>query len=122
MPALIACPHCATIQTMPPPPERGHIECLRCGDILEHTTGRSIDAALACSLTALVLLFPANMLTIMTVRAPAGLVATTHLFSGIVTIWSQDWPLLATVPWAPGRDPAVPPLRSAVGGAHGDQA
>lgn len=98
MPApLIACPHCATIQTMPPPPERGHIECRRCGDVLEHTTGRSVDAALACGLTALLLLLPANLFTLLTVRAPAGLVAHTHLFSGIQTIWDQGWPLMAIV-------------------------
>ena len=98
MPAhLIACPQCATIQTMPPPPERGHIECRRCGDVLERTTGRSLDGALACGLTALLLLLPANALPLLTVRAPAGLVATTHLFAGIQTIWAQGWPLMAIV-------------------------
>jgi paraquat-inducible protein A len=94
---VIACPHCATIQTMPAPPERGRIECRRCGGVLEHTTGRSVDGALACGITALLLLLPANVLTLLTVRAPAGLVSDTHLFSGIVTIWSQGWPLMAIV-------------------------
>ncbi len=94
---VIACPQCATIQTMPPPPERGHIECRRCGDVLERRTGRSLDAALACALAALLLLLPANALTLLTVRAPAGLVASIHLFSGIQSIWAQGWPLMAIV-------------------------
>lgn len=93
----IACPHCATIQRMPPAPKRGHIECVRCGDVLERSTGRSIDGALACSLTTLILLFPLNLMAILTVSAPAGLSVTTHLFSGIRVIWGQGWPLFALV-------------------------
>ncbi len=94
---VIACPHCATIQTMPAPPRRGSLACRCCGDVLERTTGRSLNGALACALTSLVLLLPADTLVILTVRAPGGLVATTHLFSGCVTIWQQGWPLLAVV-------------------------
>ncbi|MEO8715817.1 MAG: paraquat-inducible protein A [Acetobacteraceae bacterium] len=97
MATVIACPQCATIQTMPPPPKRGHIACRRCGDVLERTSGRSIDAALACALATLLLLIPANLMTLMTIHAPAGLVATTRLFSGIQEIWGQGWPLMATV-------------------------
>lgn len=80
---------------MPPPPERGHIECCRCGDVLERRTGRSLDGALACAITTLVLLVPANIMTLLTVHAPAGLVSNTRLFAGIQTIWHQGWPLLA---------------------------
>ncbi len=98
MPApVIACPHCASIQTMPPPPQRGRLACWQCGDVLETTIGRSLDAALACSLTTLLLLLPANLMPLLTVRAPAGLVATTHLFSGFIAIWDQGWPLMAIV-------------------------
>ncbi len=97
MASLIACPQCAAIQAMPPAPARGHIECRRCGDVLERTTGRSVDRALACALATLLLLLPANFLSLLTVNAPAGLVATTRLFSGIQQIWLQGWPLMATV-------------------------
>lgn len=94
---LIACPDCGTIQTLPPPPKRGRLNCASCGEPLERCTGRSLDRALACSLTTLLLLFPANYLTLLTVEAPAGLVARTRLFSGVMTIWTQGWPLMAVV-------------------------
>ncbi len=87
---------------MPPPPERGHLECLRCGNVLERTTGRSIDAALALALTTFILLFPANTMSLMTVRAPLGIVSSTHLFSGIQIIWFQGWPVMALVLAAQG--------------------
>ncbi len=94
---IIACPHCATIQAMPPPPERGRITCMRCADVLERTTGRSVKSALACALTTLLLLLPANTMTLLTVRAPAGLVSSVHLFSGVQTVWAQGWPLMALI-------------------------
>jgi paraquat-inducible protein A len=95
--SYIACPHCATIQVLPPPPERGRLVCVRCEDVLEHTTGRSTDRALACAVAAFLFLLPANMRPLLTVRAPAGLVARTHIFSGILAIWVQGWPLMAVV-------------------------
>lgn len=70
---------------------------MRCADVLERTTGRSVRGTLACALTTLVLLLPANTMTLLTVRAPAGLVSSTHLFSGVQTAWSQGWPLMAVV-------------------------
>ncbi|HSU05183.1 MAG TPA: paraquat-inducible protein A [Acetobacteraceae bacterium] len=94
---IIACPHCAAIQTMPTPSARGSLHCRRCTEVLERTTGRSLNGALACALTTLILLFAADTMTILTVRASGGLVAKTHLFSGCVTIWQQGWPLLAVV-------------------------
>ncbi len=68
-----------------------------CEDVLERTSGRSLRGALACSLTALILWFPANFLSLMTIRGPAGLVSTTHLFGGCVIIWRLGWPLMAAV-------------------------
>lgn len=70
---------------------------MRCGDVLERSTGRSIDGALACSLTTLVLLFPMCLMAILTVNAPAGLTITTHLMSGVRVIWGQGWPLFSAV-------------------------
>lgn len=94
---IIACPHCATIQTLPPPPPRGRLECLLCADVLERTTGRSLDGALACAITTILLLFPAVSLPLMTVRAPAGLVSQTHLIGGCALIWRLGWPLMAAI-------------------------
>ncbi len=60
--------------------------------MLERTSGRSVDGALACALATLLLLIPANLMTLMTIHAPAGLVATTRLYSGIERMWT-GWPL-----------------------------
>ncbi len=78
---LIACRDCAAIQRMPPPPARGRLECWRCGRVLESTSGRSLDAALACALATLLLLLPANLMPLMTVHV-AGITASTHLGLG----------------------------------------
>ena len=88
---LIACPDCAAIQEMPPPPRRGYLDCCRCGHVFENATGRSVDAALACAMATLVLLIPANFLQLMTVHV-AGIDDSTHLASGLVTFWRQGWP------------------------------
>lgn len=93
---LIACRDCAIIQKMPASLPRGRLECCRCGRVLENTNGRSLDAGLACAMTTLLLLVPANLLPVMTLHL--GVVSrSTHLGSGLVTAWRQDWPLLTIV-------------------------
>lgn len=94
---VIACPYCAATQEMPPPPPRGKLACWRCEGVLERTTGRSVDGALACSIATLLLLVPANLLTLMTVRIPGGLTGTIHLASGCVTAWMLGWPLMGVL-------------------------
>ncbi len=94
MTTLIACPDCGTIEHMPPAPARGRLECWRCGHVLESTSGRSLDAALACAIATLLLLLPANLMPLMTVHV-AGITDSTHLGSGLLTAWRQHWPLLA---------------------------
>lgn len=92
---LIACRDCAAIQELHPP-ERGRMECWQCGRVLENRTGRSLDAAMACAIATFLILFPANMLPLMTVRA-LQLSSTTKLAAGLVTAWSEGWPLTAIV-------------------------
>ena len=82
---------------MPRPPFRGRLECRVCEDVLERTAGRSLDSALACTLTAFLLWFPANFFSLMTIRGPAGLISNTHLFGGCVIIWRLGWPVMAVV-------------------------
>lgn len=72
------------------------MECWQCGRVLENRTGRSINAAMACSIATFLILFPATFLPLMTVRA-LGLSATTHLASGLGTAWSEGWPLVTIV-------------------------
>ncbi len=96
MASLIACRDCGAIQQLPPPPDRGRLECWQCEHALERRSGRSLDAALACSLATFLLLWPANFITLMTVQA-AGIRVSTHLASGLATFWRQGWPLLTIV-------------------------
>lgn len=72
------------------------MECWQCGRVLENRTGRSLDAAMACAIATFLILFPANMLPLMTVRA-LQLSSTTKLAAGLVTAWSEGWPLTAIV-------------------------
>ena len=90
---LIACRDCGTVQRMPPPPKPGRLECCQCGRPLEGTAGRSLDRALACALTTFLLLFPANLLKLLTVQV-AGVSRSTHLTDGLVVSWQQGWPLV----------------------------
>ncbi len=95
-PELIGCPGCGTIQELPPRPERGRLVCWHCEHVLERSTGRSIDAPLACSIATLMLLLPANFLPVMTVHV-AGVTDQTHLASGLATAWRQGWPVVTAV-------------------------
>ena len=90
---VIACKHCGTIQETP----EGHagvLDCGVCGVGLERFTGRSLDAALAISLAALLLLLPANALTFITTTV-LGAAEHSRLISSATILWEQGWPVLA---------------------------
>jgi paraquat-inducible protein A len=93
-PWAIACPDCATVQRIGAI-SRGRLECRTCRAVLERATGRSLDAALACSLGALILLFPANLLLMLKV-SKAGITSETYLASGVAAMWRHGWVLTAT--------------------------
>lgn len=93
---VVACRDCAAIQVMPPPPRRGRLKCWQCDRVLETTVGRSLDGALACAMATLLLLFPANLMIVMTVRF-GPIRQSTFLASGLFTAWHQGWPLLTIV-------------------------
>ena len=92
---IITCPGCDALQVLPFI-RSGSLRCWRCKGTLERATGRSLDAALACGLTTLFLLFPANLLTLLSVSY-AGIVSETHAGSGVFTLWSEGWALVAVV-------------------------
>ena len=94
---VIACADCAAVQRLPAPPERGYLQCYLCGGVLERNTGRSLDGALVCAMTTLILLFPANLLPLLSVRLSSGLSATTYLGAGCAVLWMQGWPVVAIV-------------------------
>ncbi|MGH8144576.1 MAG: paraquat-inducible protein A, partial [Steroidobacteraceae bacterium] len=92
----IACPDCGTLQQLPRL-SRGDIAvCQRCAGRLERVNARSITAALACALTTLLLLFPANLLTLLSVRV-FGISVQTQLGSGVFALADKGWILLAVL-------------------------
>ena len=92
----IACPDCGTVQQIPVLPPRGLARCIRCESALERTSGRSIDAALACSTATILLLIPANALPFLQVSM-AGATRQSLLASGILVLLRQGWVLLAAL-------------------------
>lgn len=71
------------------------ILCYRCGTPVERAAGRSADAALACALAALLLLFPANLLPVLRSHL-LGASLEAHVFDGAIAYWRDGWPLMAT--------------------------
>jgi paraquat-inducible protein A len=92
----IACPDCGTLQTMPKLAGRGRALCRRCHRVLERAQGRSVDAALALALTTLLLLFPANLATLLRISA-VGITRSSRLGSGVIAMWGEGYPLMAVV-------------------------
>jgi paraquat-inducible protein A len=92
---FIACPDCAAIQRLKSL-NSGRLECRQCGGVLENRTGRSISGALACSITVLLLLFPMNLLPLMTVHI-GSIDRSSLLASGLAVAWRQGWPTVSVV-------------------------
>ena len=93
---IIACPDCGTIQLAPPLRPGSELRCSRCRKVLERTAGRSLDAALALAAATLILWFPANLCTFLTIRV-LGLDESSRLGSGVIVMWQERWYLLALV-------------------------
>src|SRR5579885_2818983 len=89
----VACPDCGTAEELPQSPH-GLILCRSCGNVLERTAGRSLDAALAFAASTFILLAAANFLPLLSVSM-AGAPRDSVLFSGTATLWRQGWVLLA---------------------------
>jgi paraquat-inducible protein A len=93
---VIACSQCATVQKMPVRAGHGVVHCRTCENPLEHTVGRSLDGALACSFATFLLLFPANLVSLLNVTI-LGAYNRSVIASGVLGIWHQGWPLVAIV-------------------------
>jgi len=70
--------------------------CPVCDHGLERTSGRSLDAALACSLGTLVLLLPANLLPLMTVSM-LWVIRESRAGAGVITLWNGQWVIVAVL-------------------------
>ena len=70
--------------------------CCNCGCELERRTGRRVSTALAVSLTALLMMIPANVLPFLSTTA-FGASRQSYLTSSVTAMWRLDWPLLGVV-------------------------
>src|SRR5215211_4628081 len=93
---VLACPDCGTVQLLPELRAHGKLMCCRCRNTLERSSGRGIDPTLALALATLLLLFPANLMTLFSVSF-AGMQRDSRLASGIFGMWAEGWPLIAVV-------------------------
>ena len=84
------------------------VKCGRCRTQLERTTGRSLDAALACAAATFVFLLPANLAPIMSVEV-LGAERATRLGSGVLSMWREGWVITAILTGLFGV--VLPPLR-----------
>jgi paraquat-inducible protein A len=90
----IACPDCGTLLSLPPLPGHSSAVCLRCHSQVETTIGRSINAALACTVATLLLLLPVDTLPLL--RADLlGQSSVESLIGGVARLWEHDWIVLA---------------------------
>lgn len=90
----IACPDCGTLLSFPALPRRSTAVCGRCHNPIATTIGRSLDAALACSLGTLLLLLPADVLPLLSAEV-FGRRSRASLIDGIAQLWAHEWILLA---------------------------
>jgi paraquat-inducible protein A len=92
----IASTDCGALETLPPLPHGSTALCRLCRGTLELTNGRSLTAGLACSLSALLLLFPANLAPFMSVSI-LGQARAPRLGAGVSVLWIHHWVLLAVL-------------------------
>ncbi|RDU96004.1 paraquat-inducible protein A [Trinickia dinghuensis] len=92
----IGCPECGALEDTSELAGRTLARCRVCHYPLERTSGRSVGAALACSLTTFVLLLPGNLSPLMTVHL-LGAERSAQLGTGIVLMWKEGFQLLAVV-------------------------
>ncbi len=85
---LIRCHDCDLLQEMPLLPDRGSIECARCGAGLVTAKPDRLERAFVLYLTALVLLVIANSFPFLTMRVQ-GLEQSSHLLSGTIDLLGQ---------------------------------
>ncbi len=91
---LARCDHCGKLSPMPSGGNRA--TCPRCGSRLYYRRHHSLQRCWALCLAAMFLLFPANMLSIMTV-VNLGSGDPDTIMSGIVKLWINDLQGIATI-------------------------
>jgi paraquat-inducible protein A len=95
-PERVACPDCGLIQVMPPSRRLCVTACTRCGRILAGAATGRVDAPLALSIAALLLLLPALAAPLMTVST-FGAMRTSWVPSAAAGIWSDGFESLGVL-------------------------
>jgi paraquat-inducible protein A len=70
--------------------------CPTCSNWMERTSGRSVTGGLACALATFLLLFPANILPLMSVSI-LGMTRDGEISSGVASLWNEQWVLVAVL-------------------------
>ncbi|HEY7930065.1 MAG TPA: paraquat-inducible protein A, partial [Steroidobacteraceae bacterium] len=92
----MACPDCGLVQRLPLVQRRHIAECRRCGRLLAGPAARRLDAPLALTLAALLLLIPATIEPLLSV-ASHGAARTCWLASGAAGLWHEGFAGLAVI-------------------------
>ena len=91
---LVQCRNCGLTQIQPPVEHHELVTCSRCKTQLEHSAGKSLDAALACSASILFLLFPTWLAPFLT-TSTLGDTLTSYLPMSVSVVWHDGAPFLA---------------------------
>jgi len=94
--SIIGCPNCGLLQEATECAGSELAFCSRCRTPLVHCTGKSLDVALACASTTLMLLIPATFEPFLTTSA-FGVTHSSILPSSAFALWQEGWPLLGIV-------------------------
>lgn len=92
--STISCADCGSIQRLPALVGRARTVCHRCRRPLEQTAGRSMEAALACAVSALLLLIPVYFLPLLEIPL-GGATQQLYVASSVGAAWRDGQPLLA---------------------------
>jgi paraquat-inducible protein A len=92
----IGCPECGALEDLPEVRAPFMTRCRICRFPLERTAGRSVVAALACSLAVFILLIPGDFAPLMSVRL-GGFERSEVLFAGLLFMWRHGWVLMAAL-------------------------
>jgi paraquat-inducible protein A len=93
---LLACHECDLVHTIPPIPAKSTARCVRCGAVLFRDKPDGIDRPLALTLAGIVLFVVACSFPFLTMKN-AAVVQKTALFTGIINLYRQGLPGLATL-------------------------
>ena len=91
----IECPSCSALSARGAPGTAITV-CPTCGETLARANGRSLDAALACSVATFLFLVPANLLPLATTSALSS-TRTSHIISGVWAMFRDGWGAMGVV-------------------------